>query len=120
VRCLRMALGEPDSSGRRRPVAVEGSEFEIECDTVIPALGNDPNPLIGRTTEGLKIGKWGNIEADADTGRTSLEGVYAGGDIVTGAATVIEAMGAGRKAAAAIHDYVMQRPGKPRPADAGK
>jgi len=114
VRCLRMGLGEPDASGRRRPVPIEGSDFEIECDTVIPALGNDPNPLIGRTTEGLKTGKWGNIEADPDTGRTNLEGVYAGGDIVTGAATVIEAMGAGRKAAAAIHEYIMQRPAKPQ------
>jgi len=117
VRCLRMGLGEPDASGRRRPVPIEGSDFEIECDTVIPALGNDPNPLIGRTTEGLKTGKWGNIEADPDTGRTNLEGVYAGGDIVTGAATVIEAMGAGRKAAAAIHEYIMHRPAKPRRAD---
>jgi glutamate synthase (NADPH/NADH) small chain len=116
VRCLRMGLGEPDASGRRRPVPIEGSDFEIECDTVIPALGNDPNPLIGRTTEGLKTGKWGNIEADPDTGRTSLEGVYAGGDIVTGAATVIEAMGAGRRAAAAIHEYIMQRPPKRRSA----
>ncbi|NIA21848.1 MAG: NADPH-dependent glutamate synthase [Anaerolineaceae bacterium] len=107
--CLKMKLGEPDDSGRRRPLPIEGSEFEIECDTVIPALGNDPNPLIGRTTEGLKVGKWGNIEADLETGRTNLEGVYAGGDIVTGAATVIEAMGAGRKAAGAISEYVMSR-----------
>jgi len=112
VRCLKMALGEPDASGRRRPVPIEGSQFEIPCDTVIPALGNDPNPLIGRTTEGLKVGKWGNIEADPATGRTNLEGVYAGGDIVTGAATVIEAMGAGRKAASAISEYVTSR--KPR------
>jgi glutamate synthase (NADPH) small chain len=110
VRCLKMALGEPDASGRRRPVAIEGSEFEIECDTVIPALGNDPNPLIARTTPGLATGKWGNIEADEATGSTSREGVFAGGDVVTGAATVIEAMGAGRKAARAIHEYVMSRP----------
>jgi len=112
VRCLRMALGEPDASGRRRPVEVPGSEFEIECDTVIPALGNDPNPLIPRTTPGLKVGKWGNIIADEQTGQTSREGVFAGGDVVTGAATVIEAMGAGRRAAAAIHEYVMARPSK--------
>ena len=110
VRCLRMELGEPDQSGRRRPVVVKGSEFEIECDTVIPALGNSPNPLVARSTPGLKLGKWGNIEADTATGRTSREGVFAGGDIVTGAATVIEAMGAGRRAARAIHEYVMARP----------
>ena len=112
VRCLRMALGEPDASGRRRPVEVPGSEFEIECDTVIPALGNDPNPLIARTTPNLAVGKRGNIEADAVTGLTSRQGVFAGGDVVTGAATVIEAMGAGRRAAAAIHEYVMAKPPK--------
>lgn len=110
VRCLRMELGEPDASGRRRPTPVEGSEFEIECDTVIPALGNDPNPLIPQSTPGLETGKWGTIVADAPTGATSREGVFAGGDVVTGAATVIEAMGAGRAAARAIHDYVMSRP----------
>ena len=119
VRCLRMQLGEPDASGRRRPVPVEGSEFEIPCDTVIPALGNAPNPLIPRTTPGLTTGKWGNIEADAETGRTSLARVFAGGDVVTGAATVIEAMGAGRAAARAIHDTIMARPpvGHDGPAD---
>jgi glutamate synthase (NADPH/NADH) small chain len=109
LKCLRMELGEPDASGRRKPVPIKGSEFEIECDTVIPALGNNPNPLVPRTTEGLKVGKWGNIEADPATGQTSREGVFAGGDVVTGAATVIEAMGAGRRASRAIHDYVMAR-----------
>ncbi len=106
VKCLRMELGEPDASGRRRPVAVEGSEFEIPCDTVIPALGNSPNPLIARTTAALKVGKWGNIEAEDATGRTSMAGVYAGGDVVTGAATVIEAMGAGRRAAKSMDEYM--------------
>ena len=112
VRCLRMALGEPDASGRRRPVPIDGSEFEIACDTVIPALGNEPNPLIRRTTPGLAVGRWGNIEVSAETGETSRPGVFAGGDVVTGGATVIEAMGAARSAAAAIHAYVMARPPK--------
>ena len=109
VRCLRMELGEADASGRRRPVTIKGSEFEIPCDTVIPALGNSPNPLIARTTPALKVGKWGNIEAEDATGRTSMDGVYAGGDVVTGAATVIEAMGAGRRAARSIDEYVRQK-----------
>lgn len=105
IRCIRMELGEPDESGRRRPVPVEGSEFDIECDTVIMSLGTSPNPLIPSTTEGLDVNKWECIVADED-GKTSLEGVYAGGDAVTGAATVILAMGAGKKAAAAIDKYI--------------
>ena len=97
-----MALGEPDASGRRRPVPVEGSEEDIEADCVIMALGTSPNPLIKATTEGLETQKWGGIVAEEETGLTSRENVYAGGDAVTGAATVILAMGAGKKAAAAI------------------
>ncbi len=107
VECVKMELGEPDDSGRRRPVPVEGSEFIIECDTVIPALGNLPNPLIPMTTPDLKTTRWGTLECDPDTLETSKKGVFAGGDIVTGAATVISAMGAGKTAAASIHEYVM-------------
>ena len=106
LRCLRMKLGEPDASGRRRPVPIEGSEFEFELDTVIIAIGNTPNPLIPATTPDLKVGRHGTIEADAQTGRTSKKRVFAGGDIVTGAATVIEAMGAGKRAAQAIHEML--------------
>ena len=101
MRCIRMELGEPDASGRRSPVAVEGSDFEIEADTVIMSLGTSPNPMIARSTPGLDVNKWGCIVADED-GATSRPLVYAGGDAVTGAATVILAMGAGRRAAAAI------------------
>jgi glutamate synthase (NADPH) small chain len=104
IECLRMALGEPDESGRRRPVAVEGSEFRMPVDAAVCAIGNSPNPLIPMTTPGLAIGKKGNVVADEATGRTSREGVWAGGDVVTGAATVISAMGAGRKAARSIHE----------------
>ncbi len=104
--CLRMELGEPDASGRRRPVPIEGSEFRIPVDTVVVAIGNSPNPLIPQTTPGLEIGKRGTIVVDPDTGRTSQKGVFAGGDIVTGAATVILAMGAGRTAANSINDYL--------------
>jgi glutamate synthase (NADPH/NADH) small chain len=107
VECIKMQLGEPDASGRRRPVPIEGSEFIIECDTVIPALGNRPNPLIPMTTPNLNTTRWGTLEADPDTLQTTMKGVFAGGDIVTGAATVISAMGAGKKAAASIHEYVM-------------
>ena len=103
MRCIRMKLGEPDDSGRRRPVPIEGSEFELEVDTVIIAIGNSPNPLIPSTTPDLKTGRKGTIEVAEDTGRTSKDRVFAGGDIVTGAATVIEAMGAGKRAARAIH-----------------
>jgi glutamate synthase (NADPH) small chain len=105
MECLKYELGEPDDSGRRRPVPVEGSEFVIDVDTVIVAIGNGANPLIGQTTEGLELNKWGNIVVD-DNCKTSLEGVYAGGDIVLGAATVILAMGQGRIAAAAINEYL--------------
>jgi len=107
VECIRMELGEPDDSGRRRPVPMEGSEFKIEVDVVVVAIGNSPNPLIPDTTPNLKTQRWGNIEADEETGETSREGVFAGGDIVTGAATVILAMGAGKKAARAMHKYLM-------------
>ena len=105
IRCIRMELGEPDESGRRSPVPVPGSEFEIDTDSVIMALGTSPNPLIARTTSGLETNRRGCIVAD-DNGMTSRPGVFAGGDAVTGAATVILAMGAGRKAAAAIDSYI--------------
>jgi glutamate synthase (NADPH/NADH) small chain len=108
IECLRYELGEPDDSGRRRPVAIEGSEFTIEVDTVIIAIGNGANPLIGQTTPGLELNKWGNIVVDEDC-RTSLEGVWAGGDIVLGAATVILAMGQGRIAAEAINKYLAEK-----------
>ena len=106
LKCVEMELGEPDESGRRRPVVKEGSDFVLDVETVIIAIGNSPNPLILSTTEGLEANKWGCIVADEKTGKTSLEGVYAGGDVVTGAATVILAMGAGKNAAAAIHEYL--------------
>jgi len=106
MRCIRMKLGEPDESGRRRPLPIEGSEFEIEVDTVIVAIGNTPNPLIPSTTPDLETGWKGTIKADPATGRTSKARVFAGGDIVTGAATVIEAMGAGKRAARAIHELL--------------
>lgn len=105
VKCIKMELGEPDESGRRSPVPVEGSEFEIPTDTVIMSLGTSPNPLIAKTTGGLDVNRRGCIVAD-EVGATSREGVFAGGDAVTGAATVILAMGAGRKAAAAIDAYL--------------
>ena len=105
VRCIRMELGEPDERGRRSPIPVEGSEFEVECDTVIMALGTSPNPLISRTTEGLDTNKRGCLVAD-ESGATTRKGVFAGGDAVTGAATVILAMGAGRTAAKAIDEYI--------------
>jgi glutamate synthase (NADPH/NADH) small chain len=108
VECLRMELGEPDASGRARPVPIPGSEFTFDIDTAIIAIGNEPHPLIPRTTEGLDVGRRGNIIAENDTGQTSKEGVFAGGDIVTGAATVIEAMGAGKRAAAAIDRYLKE------------
>lgn len=105
LKCIKMELGEPDESGRRSPVAIPGSEFEIPTDTVIMALGTSPNPLIAKTTSGLETTRRGGLVAD-ENGVTTREGVFAGGDAVTGAATVILAMGAGRKAAAAIHDYL--------------
>jgi glutamate synthase (NADPH/NADH) small chain len=109
ITCLRMELGEPDASGRRRPVPVEGSEFDLEVDTVVVAIGNGANPLLTEATPELKLNKWGNIVADDKTGRTSMPGVYAGGDIVIGAATVILAMGAGKQAALAIHEEIMAK-----------
>ena len=109
MRCIKMELGEPDASGRRRPVEVPGSEFEMELDTVIMSLGTSPNPLISSTTEGLETNKWKCIVADEELGRTSKEGVFAGGDAVTGAATVILAMGAGKAAAKGIHEYLSKK-----------
>ena len=109
IKCVRMELGEPDASGRRRPVAVEGSEFVIDVDTVIMSLGTSPNPLISSTTEGLEVNKWKCIVADEETGKTSKEGVYAGGDAVTGAATVILAMGAGKAGAKGIHEFLSNK-----------
>ena len=111
MECLRIELGEPDESGRRRPVTIEGSEFIIECDTVIVALGQNPNPLIRTTTEGLKTESWGGIIIDPETGMTSIPGVFAGGDAVTGEATVISAMGAGKVAAAGIDRYIREKHG---------
>ncbi len=106
VKCVRMELGEPDASGRRSPVEVAGSEFEFDISSAVIAIGNAPNPLIPQTTEGLETRKWGGIAVKENTLQTSLEGVFAGGDIVTGAATVILAMGAGKRAAAEIDEYL--------------
>ena len=106
MKCVRMELGEPDEKGRRRPVEIPGSEFEMEVDTVIMSIGTSPNPLIKMTTEGLDVNKRGGIIVEENTGATSREGVYAGGDAVTGAATVISAMGAGKIAANAIDEYL--------------
>lgn len=111
LECIRMELGEPDASGRRRPVAVKGSNFTLEVDTVVIAIGQGPNPLIQETTPGMQTNKHGNIVAD-DDGCTTKEGVFAGGDIVTGAATVILAMGAGKKAAVSIHKYIQGKKAK--------
>ncbi len=107
MECQQMELGEPDGSGRRRPIPKKGSEYIMEVDTVVVAVGTGANPLVQSTTPGLDTNKWGYIIADEETGQTSRKGVYAGGDIVTGAATVILAMGVGRKAAKAIHEYIM-------------
>jgi glutamate synthase (NADPH/NADH) small chain len=106
MQCIRMKLGEPDDSGRRRPIPIEGSEFIIDVDTVIVAIGNSPNPIIPQTTPGLEVSRWGTIVIDEETGMSSLPGVFAGGDIVTGAATVISAMGAGKRAARGIHNFL--------------
>jgi glutamate synthase (NADPH/NADH) small chain len=106
IRCVKMELGEPDASGRRRPVVIEGSEFDIDVDTVIMSLGTSPNPLISSTTKGLEVNKYKCIIADEENGKTTKEGVYAGGDAVTGAATVILAMGAGKQAAKGIDEYL--------------
>jgi len=106
MECIRMELGEPDVSGRRRPVPIEGSNFKIPVDVVVVAIGNSPNPLISSTTPDIEIGRKGNIAVDEKTGKTSKRGVFAGGDIATGAATVISAMGAGKVAARSIDDYL--------------
>jgi glutamate synthase (NADPH/NADH) small chain len=111
MECIKMQLGEPDTSGRRRPVPIEGSNFVMNVDLVVVAIGNSSNPLIPQTTPGLDTNKWGNITVSQDTMQTSREGVYAGGDIVTGGATVILAAGAGKKAARAIHQYLMSKKG---------
>ncbi|GAB6099022.1 NADPH-dependent glutamate synthase [Halanaerocella petrolearia] len=108
IECVEMELGEPDESGRRRPIAIEGSEFEIDVDTVIMAIGQSPNPILLKDTPEIETTEWGTIKADEETGQTSKEGVFAGGDIVTGAATVIEAMGAGKQAAKAIDEYIQK------------
>ncbi len=109
MKCVKMELGEPDESGRRKPQVQAGSEFTLELDTVIMALGTSPNPLISSTTEGLDINKWQCIVANEETGETSKAGVFAGGDAVTGAATVILAMGAGKAAAEGIHNYLSSK-----------
>ncbi|UCH72425.1 MAG: NADPH-dependent glutamate synthase [Thermoplasmatales archaeon] len=108
VKCLKMELGEPDDSGRRRPIPIKGSEFTINIDTALVAIGQSPNPLIPKTVKNLKIGKWGNIQTDEE-GRTNILNIFAGGDIATGAATVILAMGAGKKAARAIDKYLKSK-----------
>ena len=106
MQCLKMELGEPDDSGRRRPVPMEGSEFELECDLCIVAVGSGANPLLTNDTPDIQLNQWGYVIADPRTGKTTKKAVWAGGDIVTGAATVILAMGAGRQAADSIHDYL--------------
>ncbi len=106
---VSMELGEPDESGRRRPQEIPGSNFVLDVDTVIMSLGTSPNPLISSTTKGLEVNKWKCIVADEENGKTTKEGVYAGGDAVTGAATVILGMGAGKHAAHAIYDYVTNK-----------
>jgi glutamate synthase (NADPH/NADH) small chain len=109
MRCVKMELGEPDERGRRKPVEIDGSEFTVELDTVIMSIGTSPNPLIKTTTEGLSVNKRGGIIVEEGSGKTTKEGVYAGGDAVTGAATVISAMGAGKCAAAAIDEYIRDK-----------
>lgn len=106
MQCLKMELGEPDDSGRRRPVPIKGTEFTLQCDLAIVAVGSGANPLLTQSTQGLALNKWGYIVTDPKTGKTTKKGVWAGGDIVTGAATVILAMGAGREAANSMHDYL--------------
>ena len=109
MRCVEMELGEPDASGRRRPVEIPGSEYDMDVDTVIMSLGTSPNPLISSTTKGLEINKRRCIVAEEETGKTSKDGVYAGGDAVTGAATVILAMGAGKAGAKGIDEYLKNK-----------
>ena len=108
MECIKMELGEPDASGRRSPVAIKGSEYVLDVDMVVMAIGQGPNPLLKQTTHDLETNKRGNIVAD-ENGATSIPGVFAGGDIVTGAATVISAMGAGKKAAQAIDEYLKNK-----------
>jgi glutamate synthase (NADPH/NADH) small chain len=108
MRCIRMELGEPDASGRRSPKPVKGSEYDMEVDTVIVALGTNPNPIVFQNADDLKRTKWGTTVADEETGRTTKARVWAGGDIVTGAATVISAMGAGKRAAADMHKFLTE------------
>ena len=109
IECLKYELGEPDASGRRSPVEIKGSEFTLDVDTVVVAVGNASNPLIPATTDGLEVNKRGNIVVNPETNATSIPGVYAGGDIVLGAATVILAMGEGRRAAAGINAYLASK-----------
>jgi glutamate synthase (NADPH/NADH) small chain len=106
MECLKMELGEPDESGRCRPVPIKGSEFTMDCDMAVISVGSGANPLLTKSTKGLKLTKRGYITSDPETGKTSKKGVWAGGDIVTGQATVILAMGAGRKAADSMHQYL--------------
>lgn len=106
MECLKMELGEPDDSGRRRPIPIEGSEYKFDCDLVVVSVGSNANPLLTNSTPDIALNRWGNIVADPENGKTSKKGVWAGGDIVTGAATVILAMGAGRAAATSMHDYL--------------
>ena len=108
MECVQMELGPPDESGRRKPIPVKGSEFTMDVDTVVVAIGRTPNPIIQSTTEGLQFTKWGTVVAD-ENGKTNMAGVFAGGDIVTGEATVISAMGAGKRAAKAMHEYLMNK-----------
>ena len=109
MKCIRMELGEPDAKGRRRPVPIEGSEFVLDVDTVVISIGTSPNPLIKSTTKGLDVNAHGGIIVEEDTGKTSRDAVYAGGDAVTGAATVISAMGAGKVAAKAIDEFLSKK-----------
>ena len=106
MECLKMELGEPDESGRRRPIPIQGSEYRIDCDLVVVSVGAKANPLLTNSTPEIGLNRWGNIIADPVTGKTTKKAVWAGGDIVTGMATVILAMGAGREAANSIHDYL--------------
>jgi glutamate synthase (NADPH/NADH) small chain len=106
MRCVRMSLGEPDESGRRRPIPIEGSEFDVNADVIVVAVGTSPNPLVFAGAVGLERTRWGTVVADAETGRTTLERVWAGGDVVSGAATVISAMGAGKRAAVDIDRFL--------------
>lgn len=109
AKCIRMELGEPDASGRRRPIPIKGSEYYIEADSMMFAIGQSPNPIIQKTTEGLAVLKWGTIEVD-ERGKTSRDNIFAGGDVTRGGATVLLAMKDGKTAAAAIHEYLMKNP----------